>query len=270
MRPDVESASELLAPASPVQRFESPDQAARELVATVWTHVVPPGVSVLRVVPDAAIDLVFAADGLRVAGPDTGAVLESFPPGTRVVGFQLRPGAAESLLGVPATAVRDDRVDIRELWGAAGRDVLEAMQDAPDARRAATVLDAEVARRRRGGTAGDGLAGALAERLNVEHGAVSVGSLADDFGLSERQLSRRCTAAFGYGPKVLGRVVRLQSALSLLGRGESFPLARVAADAGYSDQAHLTREVHSLTGLTPTAVRAQLGATAVRDRTAAA
>lgn len=178
MRDGGRSADELLAPAAPVQRFEPRDPAARELLATVWTHVVPRDVSALRVVPDAAIDLVFAGEGLRVAGPDTRAVLESIPPGTRVLGFQLRPGAAESLLGVPATEVRDDRVDIRDLWGSAGSDVLEAMQDAPDVRRAATALETQVIRRRQHGTAADGLAGALVEsrrRPGGRHDAVPCG-----------------------------------------------------------------------------------------------
>ena len=270
MPEDGRSADGLLAPAAPVQRFEPRDPAARELISTVWTHVVPPDVSALRVVPDAAIDLVFADQGLRVAGPDTSAVLETIPPGTRVLGFQLRPGAVESLLGVPATEVRDERVDIRDLWGSAGSDVLEAMQGAPDVGRAASVLETQVMRRREHGTAADGLPGALVERVGVAPEAVTTRSLADDFGLSERQLHRRCRAAFGYGPKVLARILRLQSALSLLRRNGRFPLARVAADSGYADQAHLTREVHTLTGLTPAVVRAQLAPSGVPDTTAAA
>lgn len=71
---------------------------------------------------------------------------------------------------------------------------------------------------------------------------------------------------------MLARILRLQSALSLLRRNGSFPLARIAADSGYADQAHLTREVHALTGLTPAVVRAQLAPrpVPVPDSTAAA
>jgi AraC-like DNA-binding protein len=66
-------------------------------------------------------------------------------------------------------------------------------------------------------------------------------------GLGERQLRRRCEAAFGYGPKTLARVLRLQRALELARRG--VPFASVAAEAGYADQPHLAREVRALTGL---------------------
>jgi AraC-like DNA-binding protein len=42
-----------------------------------------------------------------------------------------------------------------------------------------------------------------------------VRELARATGLSERQLYRRCLAAFGYGPAVLARILRLQRALQL-------------------------------------------------------
>ena len=51
------------------------------------------------------------------------------------------------------------------------------------------------------------------------------------------------------GPKVFGRLLRLRHAVEQLGRAD---LAAVAAECGFSDQAHFTREVRALTGLTPT------------------
>lgn len=77
--------------------------------------------------------------------------------------------------------------------------------------------------------------------------------MAADLGLSERQLRRTCLDAFGYGPKVLQRILRFQQAKRLIESG--VPLADVAYQAGYSDQAHLTREVTSLAATTPTRLR---------------
>jgi AraC-like DNA-binding protein len=72
-------------------------------------------------------------------------------------------------------------------------------------------------------------------------------------GLSERQLHRRCMAAFGYGPAVLARMLRLQRALRLA-RSDQGPvhLAELAAAAGYFDQQHFAHEVRTIMGTTPT------------------
>ncbi|NED34808.1 helix-turn-helix domain-containing protein, partial [Streptomyces sp. SID8499] len=61
-----------------------------------------------------------------------------------------------------------------------------------------------------------------------------------------RTLHRRALAAFGYGPKTLARVLRLQRALRLARAG--VPYAACAARAGYADQAHLARDVKELAG----------------------
>jgi AraC-like DNA-binding protein len=83
--------------------------------------------------------------------------------------------------------------------------------------------------------------------------AASVGGLAARLGVSERQLHRRCTAAVGYGPKVLERILRFRRFLALVESPGWLPggLAGLAAAAGYADQSHLTRECVRLAGVTP-------------------
>ena len=107
----------------------------------------------------------------------------------------------------------------------------------------------------------------LSKELQAPH-AVSVLSLrlrsdpaaraedvAAEVGLSERQFRRRFHAAAGYGPKTLHRVLRFQRFVRQLDASAGTPdLAAVAAEAGYADQAHLTRECNALAGMTPTAL----------------
>ena len=76
-----------------------------------------------------------------------------------------------------------------------------------------------------------------------------VGPLADSLGVSERALRRRVTAAVGYGPKRLARVLRLRRALALVGDG--WPLVEAAYAVGYADQAHFGHECLELAGLAP-------------------
>ena len=79
--------------------------------------------------------------------------------------------------------------------------------------------------------------------------------LAAALGASERGLRRRMTQDVGYGPKRLGRVLRLQRALELA-HLRANGLAAVAVTAGYAGQAHLTRECTALAGVPPAALLA--------------
>jgi AraC-like DNA-binding protein len=83
-------------------------------------------------------------------------------------------------------------------------------------------------------------------------------AVAAEVGLSERQFRRRSQAAAGYGPKTLQRVLRFHRFVRLLDAAPAAApppdLAALAAQAGYADQAHLTRECSALSGFTPAAL----------------
>ena len=76
-------------------------------------------------------------------------------------------------------------------------------------------------------------------------------------GLSARQHRRRFAAAMGYGPKFYERVCRLDRFTQLLSGHAQRPLAQLAAEAGYFDQAHLARDCQALIGRTPSDLRAR-------------
>ena len=99
-----------------------------------------------------------------------------------------------------------------------------------------------------------------AARLLARPGA-QAGDVAARLGVGERQLLRRCRAAAGYGPATLRRVLRFRRFVARVDAGEGLPggsdLARLAADTGYADQAHLTHECIRLAGLPPAALTAE-------------
>jgi AraC-like DNA-binding protein len=68
--------------------------------------------------------------------------------------------------------------------------------------------------------------------------------------MSEKTMRRRFDESFGYGPKTLDRILRYQRFLRLSSQSSN-STAILAAEAGYSDQAHLIRESRRLTGSTP-------------------
>ncbi|WP_084265617.1 helix-turn-helix domain-containing protein [Actinomadura macra] len=227
---------------NPTGYHEMPAPRRAGLVCS-WTAALPPAATpfVQRVVPDGCVDLIWSDAEILVAGPDTGPIPAAMRPGDSVVAVRFAPGAAPPVLGVPADAVRDARLSLRELWGAdAERLAAEVVAAEPDARH--TALVAGVMARAAGAAPADPLVPAVVSGLARS----SVRAVSDDLGLGERQLRRRSLAAFGYGPKTLQRVLRFQRALRLARAGE--PLADVAYAAGYADQAHLSHEVRDLAG----------------------
>ena len=96
----------------------------------------------------------------------------------------------------------------------------------------------------------DPLVPAAVQRLQDRE--VAAGTLAYELGVSQRQLRRRFEAAVGYGPKRLGRVLRLARALDAARAGEQ--LGRAAVDAGYADHAHFAHDCRNLAGVAPSAL----------------
>lgn len=214
--------------------------------AVLWTNGTTPGQR--RVLPDGCMDLIWADGELVVAGPDTQAYLPSDGQGRRYTGLRFAPGTAPALLGVPAYELRDTRVPLADIWPAARvRRLTERIDATGDAGRVLEV----VARQGLIEVSDESVLPIGAVVAAVRRGT-AVPVIARAVGLSERQLRRRCLELFGYGPKTLGRILRTNHALDLARTGR--PLADVSAEAGYADQAHLTRDVKALAGVSPAAL----------------
>ena len=202
-----------------------------------------------HVLPDGGADIIWSAGGpALVAGPDTAARVVPVAPRTVIVGARFNPGAGGAALGLPLSELRDASTWLAELRPELGDRL------GPDLTPHAALdqLAALVARLVAAGPP-DPAVRAAARRLAQPRTRVE--TLASNLGLSERQLRRRCQAAVGYGPKTLQRVLRFRRFLAGLDAGGPEPdLARLALDAGYADQAHLTRDSTHLAGLAPAAL----------------
>jgi AraC-like DNA-binding protein len=234
----------------------APPVAFRREIHCLWISVTPAHEGIQTpVLPDACSDLIWQSDvGAYVAGPDTGPNPALLPAATVLVGARFRPGAGGAVLGVPLSELLDQRVDVAEL-------------PVIPARRLPGSLPPAEALRRVAGIAAELVTEHPPDRLVLE-AARQLGRpgeradlVAGRLGVSERQLRRRCQAAAGYGPRMMMRVLRFRRFLSRIdAAGSAADLAGVAADVGYADQAHLTRESTRLAGLPPAALaRARRG-----------
>jgi AraC-like DNA-binding protein len=220
----------------------------RPAVSCLWTSVAPAGQPTL-VLPDGCADLIWRrGTGAFVAGPDTGPAPTVLPAGTVLVGVRFRPGAGGPMLGLPLTELRDLRVDAADVLPGAGEGLTGDLSPG-----AALGHLIDMTTRLAAQCPPDGLVGRAAGLLARSRARVD--ELAWELGVSERQFRRRCLDAVGYGPKTLHRILRFRRFVSRIDAvAGPVDLAAAAAEAGYADQAHLTRESVRLAGLTPAAL----------------
>jgi AraC-like DNA-binding protein len=209
-------------------------------------------------VPDGCVDVVWLPDGsVQVCGPEVqGWTFDPFD-GPEPVGIRFRPGHAAPVVGTAMDEIRDQRVLVEDLLGPDGHRLVEELGELPDdaaPEQRITVLENHIRRWIADGHDVDPLATHVATTLTDDPGR-RVDELRHELDVSERQLLRRCTVAFGYGAATLRRILRLQRFLALAGQAHTDGLGRgiaaLAAEAGYADQQHLARDARAIARATP-------------------
>ncbi|MGY1672203.1 helix-turn-helix domain-containing protein [Geodermatophilus sp. SYSU D00710] len=230
------------------------------LVQRFWIPVwsVPPGrASVQRVLQHPACLLVVSADSARFHGVVTGLSTTTLTGEGWAAGVMLTPGAGALVAGGPVAPYTDRHVDLAEVLGNDGdrlaarvRQAMAADPSSPGAHAAVTAAYGEVLSRflplDEEGRLVDRVVGLVESRPDTTR----VDRLCAETGLSERALQRLVHRRLGLTPRWLVQRRRLQEAAGRL-RERTVTLAEVAAELGYADQPHLTRDFARVTGMTP-------------------
>ena len=236
-----------------VYRTWAPSGPLASVVSCLWAGD-PGWARGIRLLPDGCVDLVWngAALTLFAAGAQPRQV--ALPASRRQVGVRLRCGAAGALLGVDLGVLRVAQVPLAELVGAPARRVEHELAGHSAASTQLAALTSLLTGLLR---AGPGTDPAVLATVGLLAGpAVRIDEAGERVGVSPRTLRRRVRAAVGLTPKELHRVLRFRRFTHGLGEVAAGrrPLARVAAELGYADQAHLGRECLRLSGSTPAAL----------------
>ncbi|MCQ1809930.1 helix-turn-helix domain-containing protein [Neorhizobium galegae] len=224
------------------------------LFCRIWSHRLPEGFDGrIAVMPDGCADLIWAGGQLMVIGPDRTAAFPALAPGETILGLRFRPGAALHWLDVPLRELVGRAVPLREFRDNV-RTVEEQLAEEDCALERQRLLKAWAA----GEASLAAAPQSLVETLFDELGSGALHGSSAMQALGERTLRRRSHDHFGYGPKTLERILRLQRFLRMVRQPASGNLALLALEAGYADQAHMTRDVKELTTFTPWEIRRQL------------
>ncbi|MEV4426657.1 helix-turn-helix domain-containing protein [Streptomyces sp. R-07] len=168
------------------------------------------------------------------------------------VELTLAPWAAYRLFGATLGELADTVTDPADVLGDRVRGLGAALEAAPGWRERFALLDEALLRWTTGAAPSHEPSPAVLEAwrlLDRTAGSLPIGELAARTGWSLRHLENRFREQVGLSPKRLSRVLRLNRAIRLLGAGGG--AAVVAADCGFYDQSHLSREFTAMTGMPP-------------------
>lgn len=177
------------------------------------------------------------------------------------VQISLTPFGARAIYGMPAAELVDVVVPLDEVLGVPGGEVVDRVGTASQWTERFAALDQLFVRAMGHVSARHSLDQVRPEvaeawrQIVTSNGTVEINALARALGWSRRHLSEQFRREVGLSPKVAARILRFEQAHRLATRADPAPWAEIAAVAGYADQAHMSRDWHGFTDMSPTAWR---------------
>jgi AraC-like DNA-binding protein len=217
-----------------------------------------------RILPDGCVELIlnFGAEFSQhcdeqrklqprnfLVGQMTGPILISPTGAVQLIGIRFHPGGTLPFLRLPLHEITDQVVELGALSSKLERDLLFATSTSASLPGKVVAIEeflaSELLTRKY-----DSRLMMLAARIVESGGLMSIDRLANDAGISSRQLERRFLREVGLGPKLLGRIIRFQQVFRAVEQCDA-AWATVAIECGYYDQAHLIRDFHQFARQTP-------------------
>ncbi|MGH3391347.1 MAG: AraC family transcriptional regulator [Actinomadura sp.] len=197
------------------------------------------------------VHLVFEAPETAVYGVPREVFVRRLEGAGHVFGIRFRPGGFRPLLGSPVADLADRAVPATELFGPAVAESERVVLGTADV----DVMTAAAEGFLRGvlpepDPVADQVA-AIVARIIGTPSLLRVDGIAAEEGLSVRSLQRLFAEYVGVGPKWVLRRARLHEAATRAEQGAGIDWAALAADLGYADQAHLTRDFTAAVGVPP-------------------
>ncbi|MCK2036165.1 helix-turn-helix domain-containing protein [Microbacterium sp. SSW1-49] len=233
--------------------------AAAELVAWFWIpewDIEQGGFSRQEIVGYPALNLVVEHEGVALSGPTTRASHRDLRGRGWAVGALLRPAAVAALTDDPAALVDTARALTEPSLHA---EIVAAMASGAGHReRAVETFSRWLVERVGRLDESARQANALVDVLGGAEAALTPVEAATRLAVSVRTLQRMAHRYVGVSPAAMIRRRRLQEAAQLVREDPRADLAAIAAELGYADHAHLTRDFQSVLGLAPRSYRAGL------------
>ena len=211
--------------------------------------------------PTGTTELVFSLNGgaALVAGPASQFFTLATSAQIAVLGVHFKPGGAFPFFRCPAGDLKNQNINLADVWGAEASLVTERVLAAKTMAARFTVVENALL--------------SAAEGRFARHRAVTfalhefervpfvdpLAAVAERAGLSSRRFIEVFQNEVGLTPKLYTRIKRFQAVLDVLPSDHGIDWAGVAAHCGYFDQAHFIHDFREFSGMNPTAYAERRG-----------
>ncbi|MGW0180178.1 AraC family transcriptional regulator [Nocardia sp. NPDC003345] len=208
-----------------------------------------------EVLPFPCVHLTFERESGRYGGFVNGVCTRKFTRelagAGETFGVRFRPGGFGAFTGRDVGALRDRAVPLDEVLPDTGDLAGRVLAEPTDSGRRNLVEDYLAGRARTPVDPNYRIVREIVAAMADDPELTRVDQVTDRFGVPVRTLQRLFRRYIGAGPKWVLRRYRLQDGADLLARGRIEDLAALAAELGYFDQAHFTREFTAEVGMAP-------------------
>ncbi|MFI6562133.1 helix-turn-helix domain-containing protein [Streptomyces sp. NPDC050534] len=179
--------------------------------------------------------------------------LFEYPARVRLVGVHFKPWGMSPFVGIPANELRNRWVPVDAVWQRSVDRMRDRVGEAASPADTLRVVEEELrSRLTEPPWRGLDLVRHTGGRLETSHGAIPVGALADDAGVSGNHLAKLFKDHVGVTPKRVARIYRFARLIVSVDALRPVDWSELAHAAGYFDHAHFSREFKDFTGHTPT------------------
>jgi AraC-like DNA-binding protein len=167
-----------------------------------------------------------------------------------VFNILFQPAAFHRLVGIDMSSLVNEDPVATDILGMRASLLRDAVLSASDFPSRVAAAESCIGRMVDGRPPLDGIDRA-SRLLVMTRGRARIDALAERSGLGPRQFHRQFTRQVGLSPKLYGRTVRFDAALTARRIAPAKSWTDIVHEAGYFDQAHFVRECRALTGVPP-------------------
>ncbi len=197
--------------------------------------------------------LVFDQGQTAVHGVVREAFVRKVEGAGRVLGVRFRPGGLRPFLAMPMARLADRTMPVDEVLGVGNAEAEQRVLGQPGELQMVAAAEAMLLAVLPAGDPRALIAEQAVQAAAAANGPLSAQALAAQVGIEERSLQRLFSNYVGVSPKWVIQRFRLQEATWRLAVRGPVDLAALAAELGFFDQAHFTRNFTKLVGMSPLA-----------------